>query len=91
VAVVLDCLVADTEAAADLLAEHFNRPGEERRAYRARRLVGTPQACAQQLQAYLDLGVADICCHFPDALTSDGLERLASAVLGPPPASSRLA
>ena len=91
VAVVLDCLVADTEAAADLLAEHFNRHGEERRAYRARRLVGTPQACAQQLQAYLDLGVADICCHFPDALTSDGLERLASAVLGPPPASSRLA
>jgi alkanesulfonate monooxygenase SsuD/methylene tetrahydromethanopterin reductase-like flavin-dependent oxidoreductase (luciferase family) len=90
VAVVLDCLVADTEAAADLLAERFNRHGEERGAYRARRLVGTPQACAQQLQEYLDLGVGDICCHFPDAVTSDGLERLASAVLGPGQAASQV-
>jgi len=83
VAVVVDCLVADTEAQADLLAERFNRNGEDRASYRARRLVGTPQGCAQQLQEYVDLGAREICCYFPDAITSDGVERLAAAVLGP--------
>ena len=82
VAVVLDCLVADTEAGADLLAQRHNRHGEDAQSYRARRLVGTPTACAQQLQAYLDLGVSEVCCHFPDAATTDSPERLASAVLG---------
>lgn len=82
VAVVLDCLVGETEAAADLLAQHHNRHGEDYRSYRARRLVGTPAACAQQLQAYLDLGVTEVCCHFPDATTTDSPERLARAVLG---------
>ena len=82
VGVVLDCLVADTEAAADRMADHYNRHGEDARAYRARRLVGTPAACAQQLQAYLDLGVSEVCCHFPDAVTTDSPERLARAVLG---------
>ncbi|MGC2207924.1 MAG: hypothetical protein WA724_08760, partial [Candidatus Dormiibacterota bacterium] len=85
-AVVLDCLVAESEAAADLLVERYNRRGEERRSYRARRLVGTPQACAQQLQEYIDLGVREICCNFPDAVTSGGLERLAAAVVAPQPA-----
>ncbi|MGH7704711.1 MAG: LLM class flavin-dependent oxidoreductase [Candidatus Dormibacteria bacterium] len=85
VAVVLDCLVADTEAAADLLAERCNRYGEAPRSYRARRLVGTPQACAQQLQEYVDLGVREVCCFFPDVVSSEGLERLALAVLGPVP------
>ena len=86
VAVVLDCLVAETESAADRLVERYNRHGEERRSYRARRLVGTPQACAQQLQEYIDLGVREICCNFPDAVTSGGLERLAAAVVAPQPA-----
>jgi alkanesulfonate monooxygenase SsuD/methylene tetrahydromethanopterin reductase-like flavin-dependent oxidoreductase (luciferase family) len=86
VAVVLDCLVADSEADADRLVERYNRHGEERRSYRARRLVGTPQACAQQLQEYVDLGVREICCNFPDAVTSGGLERLAAAVVAPQPA-----
>jgi probable F420-dependent oxidoreductase len=83
VAVVVDCLVADTEAEADLLVERFNRHQEDRASYRARRLVGTPEGCAQQLQEYVDLGAREICCYFPDAITSDGLERLAAAVLGP--------
>ena len=81
VAVVLDCLVGDTEVQADRLVERYNRHGEERSKFRARRLVGTPEGCAQQLQAYLDLGVSEVCCHFPDALESDSPERLASAVL----------
>lgn len=85
VAVVLDCLVADTEPAADLLVERFNRHREEVSSYRARRLVGTAEGCAQQLQEYVDLGAREICCVFPDAVTSDGLEKLAAAVLGPPP------
>ncbi|HVB13434.1 MAG TPA: LLM class flavin-dependent oxidoreductase [Candidatus Dormibacteraeota bacterium] len=84
-AVVVDCLVADTEAAADLLVERFNRHGEDRSSYRARRLVGTPQGCAQQLQEYIDLGAREICCYFPDVVSSDGLEQLATAVLGPTP------
>jgi alkanesulfonate monooxygenase SsuD/methylene tetrahydromethanopterin reductase-like flavin-dependent oxidoreductase (luciferase family) len=79
----VDCLVADTEAEADLLVERFNRHQEARASYRARRLVGTPEGCAQQLQEYVDLGAREICCYFPDAITSDGLERLAAAVLGP--------
>lgn len=83
VAVVLDCLVADTEAEADRLVELHNRHGEDVVSYRRRRLVGTPAGCAQQLQEYLDLGVKEVCCHFPDAVTSDGLEKLAAAVLGP--------
>lgn len=85
VAVVVDCLVADTEAAADLLVERFNRHLEDPVSYRARRLVGTPESCAQQLQEYVDLGAREICCFFPDAITSDGPEQLAAAVLGPPP------
>ncbi|MGC2192252.1 MAG: LLM class flavin-dependent oxidoreductase [Candidatus Dormiibacterota bacterium] len=84
VAVVLDCLVADTEPAADLLVERFNRHREDVSSYRARRLVGTAEGCAQQLQEYVDLGAREICCVFPDAVTSDGLEKLAAAVLGPP-------
>jgi len=83
VAVVVDCLVGDTEEEADLLAERFNRHGEDPATYRARRLVGTPAGCAQQLQEYVDVGAREICCFFPDAVTSDGLERLADAVLGP--------
>lgn len=83
VAVVLDCLLADTDAQADLLVERHNRHREDPRSYRARRLVGSPAACAQQLQAYVDLGVSEVCCYFPDAVTSDGPERLARAVLGP--------
>ncbi|HVD04332.1 MAG TPA: LLM class flavin-dependent oxidoreductase [Candidatus Dormibacteraeota bacterium] len=82
VAVVLDCLVADSDAAADHLAERHNRHREDPSAYRARRLVGSPVACAQQLQEYLDLGVSEVCCYFPDAVRSDSLERLAHAVLG---------
>lgn len=82
VAVVVDCLVADTEAEADLLVDQFNRHREDVVSYRARRLVGTPEGCAQQLQEYVDLGVREICCVFPDAITSDGLEKLATAVLG---------
>jgi alkanesulfonate monooxygenase SsuD/methylene tetrahydromethanopterin reductase-like flavin-dependent oxidoreductase (luciferase family) len=81
--VVLDCLLADTDAQADLLVERHNRHREDPRSYRARRLVGSPAACAQQLQAYVDLGVSEVCCYFPDAVTSDGPERLARAVLGP--------
>lgn len=80
VAVVLDCLVGATEAEADRMAERYNRHGEEQHRYRARRLVGTAQGCAQQLQQYLELGVTEVCCHFPDALRSDGLERFAQAV-----------
>lgn len=90
VGVVVDCLVADTESAADLLVERFNRHGEDRGSYRARRLVGTPQGCAQQLQEYADLGARDFCCFFPDSVTSDGLEKLAAAVLAPPRPTSRL-
>lgn len=90
VAVVVDCLVADTESAADLLVERFNRHGEDRQSYRARRLVGTPQGCAQQLQEYVDLGAREICCFFPDSVTSDGLEKLAAAVLAPPRANRRV-
>lgn len=82
VALVVDCLVADSEAGADLLAERHNRHGEAPGPYRARRLVGSPEACAQQLQEYLDLGVSEICCYFPDAARSDSPERLARAVLG---------
>ncbi len=82
VAVVLDCLVADTEAGADLMVERHNRHREDPGSYRARRLVGSPAACAQQVQAYLDLGVTEVCCHFPDAAISDSPERLARAVLG---------
>jgi len=82
-AVVVDCLLADTEAEADQMADRFNRHQEDMAAFRARRLVGTAQGCAQQLQAYVDLGAREICCFFPDAITSDGLERLAVAVLGP--------
>ncbi|MGH7642780.1 MAG: LLM class flavin-dependent oxidoreductase [Candidatus Dormibacteria bacterium] len=85
-AVVVDCLVAETEAQADLLVERFNRHGEDRASYRARRLVGTAEGCAQQLQEYVDVGVREICCYFPDAIVSDGLERLAASVLGPSPA-----
>ncbi|MHB8323378.1 MAG: LLM class flavin-dependent oxidoreductase [Candidatus Dormibacteria bacterium] len=88
VAVVVDCLVGDTEAGADLLAERFNQLGEHPRSYRARRLVGTAEGCAQQLQRYLDLGVSDVCCYFPDALSSDSIERLARAVLGTGAAAS---
>ena len=84
VAVVVDCLVADTDEAADLLVERHNRLGEHPRSYRARRLVGTPAGCSQQLQRYLDLGVSDVCCYFPDPLGSDAIERLAQAVLGSP-------
>lgn len=82
-AVVVDCLVADTEPAADLLAQRHNRHREDAAAFRARRLVGTPQACAQQLQEYVDAGVSEVCCYFPDAIVADGPERLAAAVLGP--------
>ena len=85
VAVVLDCLVGDTEVQADRLVERYNRHGEERAKYRARRLVGTPEGCAQQLQRYLDLGVSEVCCHFPDALESDSPEKLAAAVLADQP------
>lgn len=88
VAVVVDCLVADTDEAADLLVERHNRLGEHPRSYRARRLVGTPAGCSQQLQRYLDLGVSDVCCYFPDPLGSDAIERLAQAVLGSPAARS---
>jgi alkanesulfonate monooxygenase SsuD/methylene tetrahydromethanopterin reductase-like flavin-dependent oxidoreductase (luciferase family) len=88
VAVVVDCLVGDTEQEADRMAERYNRLGEDRVGYRARRLVGTPAGCAQQLQEYVDLGVKEICCHFPDAVTADGVEKLAAAVLGPPAAAS---
>ncbi len=80
VAVVLDCLVGATEAEADRMVDRFNRHGEDRARYRARRLVGTAEGCAQQLQRYLDLGVSEVCCHFPNALQSDAPERLAAAV-----------
>ncbi|MGH7640190.1 MAG: LLM class flavin-dependent oxidoreductase [Candidatus Dormibacteria bacterium] len=83
VGLVIDCLVADTDARADLLAERHNRHGEDPAAFRGRRLVGTPEGCAQQLQAYLDLGVGEVCCYFPDSVLADGLERLAQAVLPP--------
>ncbi len=79
VSVVVDVLAADTEAAADLLAERFNRWHEDPAAYRARRLVGTPAACAQQLEAYLDAGVEEVCCYFPHAVEGDALERFAAA------------
>ncbi len=85
VAVLLDCLVGDSEAAADRLAERFNRHHEPPSDYRARRLVGSAQGCAQQLQRYLDLGVEEVCCYFPDSLETDAPERLAAAVLGPRP------
>ncbi len=84
VSVVLDCLVGETEPEADRLVERHNRRGESPQGYRARRLVGTAAACAQQLQEYLDLGVDEVICHFPDATSSDSLERLAAAVLASP-------
>ncbi len=87
VAVVLDCLIADSEAQADALVDRYNRHGEDIASFRARRLVGTPQACAQQLQRYLDLGVSDVCCYFPDAAEDKSLERLAAAVLAPAPSA----
>lgn len=80
VAVVLDCLLGSTEAEADRLAQRYNRHREDPARYRARRLVGTAEGCAQQLQRYLDLGVSEVCCHFPDALETDSPERLAAAV-----------
>ncbi|MGH7697310.1 MAG: LLM class flavin-dependent oxidoreductase [Candidatus Dormibacteria bacterium] len=83
VAVVLDCLVADSDAAADLMVERYNRRGESAAAYRARRLVGSAQSCAQQLQEYLDLGVQEAICYFPDSVSADGVEQLAAAVLAP--------
>jgi alkanesulfonate monooxygenase SsuD/methylene tetrahydromethanopterin reductase-like flavin-dependent oxidoreductase (luciferase family) len=85
VAVVLDCLVGETEEAASRMVQRYNRYLEDPRSYRARRLVGTPEMCANQLQRYLDLGVSEFCCYFPDALTSNSLERLARAVLGTVP------
>lgn len=85
VAVVLDCLVGETDAEASLLVQRYNHHREDPAKFRARRLVGTAEMCAKQLQRYLDLGVSEVCCYFPDALSSNSLERLAGAVLGAAP------
>lgn len=79
------CFVAETKAQVEALleetAQQRGRTIEELRAALAPAFVGTPARCAEQIQAYVDLGVSQFMLMFPYGREREMLALCAEGVL----------
>ena len=63
-------------------AQEANATAGEYRASLSNAVVGTPQRCAEQIQAYVDAGISYFFLIFPNPTPTRGLELFAREVLG---------
>ena len=69
-----DRLVSDGAAAANVSAADY-------RASLSRAIAGTPEQCAEQIQAYVDSGITYFFLLFPDPIPTKNLELFAKEVM----------
>ena len=78
-------VIAESEAEFDRLVSHgaaaSNVSAADYRASLSRAIAGTPEQCAEQIQAYVDSGITYFFLLFPDPIPTDRLELFAREVM----------